>query len=575
MRSKYLPFTILCFALLPFSAKAQWKSTFDQGMQLYNKANEIGKGQESLNETQRKERITLYTQAADKFLEAKKLGASIAPRATVLASQSYYTAGSDQNALGLKKDAYASLKKAIAAWPKLNDVTESQYTKELSTFDNGQNWAYAPFGTKEQWEEAHYSLYSAAARLSAFELKNNEDAATYAAHVLDDSKLAYRAITEASLAMAYIHNSYPCKASEYALKGLQAGANYKPANESLGKRFALDVRSLADYVKISGDCMSKEEKAKRYEQAAIVLNKYHLVADMSDRAYTYGEEAYTGGQSSTELLFAQAEAAYYLKKEPKEGLASDVRPDENKWIKLLEGRQSSLSSSEIDRLGALYDLLGMTEKKKALAGSRGKTATWEQTHFGFSTNPYNIIQLGQVLIAFDYMRPKVSHELRYVHYQNTPNYFQGDLKEIGDKLVEKLYYSGNSISYTMKFMIPSERMKWFYLYNGPQVRYETRDYKPENLPILDKEHTNAPKDTISVTGKSQRLDLTYMFGSQARLKFFLVDYYLGVGIGYKTMEHPEIDETKFEVFDARYRPAKWNKPYIPIRAGIRIGFILK
>jgi hypothetical protein len=575
MRFKYLSFILLSFVLLSIPARAQWKSTFDQGMQLYNKANEIGKTQETLNDAQRKERISLYTSAADKFLEAKKLGASIAPRATVLTAQSLYIAGGDQNALGQKKEALATFKRAIAAWPKLTDVSEASYTKELSTFDNGQNWAYAPFGSKEQWEESHYSIYSAAARLSAFELKNNDEATTYAMHVLDNSRLAYRSIAEASLAMAHLNSSDACKASEYALKGLQAGANYKPANETQKKNFVLDARSLADYIKISGNCMSKEEKAKRYEQAAIVINRYHLIGDMSERAYNYGVEAYDGGQSSTDLLFALTETAYYINREAKESLATDVKPDANKWVNLLAAKQSELSSLDIDRLGSLYELLGMPEKKKALEGDKGRTEKWENTHFAFSTNPYNIIQLGQVLIAFDYMRPKASHELRFVHYQNTPNFFQGDLKEIGDKLVEKLYYSGNSISYTLKFTNQSERLKWFYLYNGPQVRYEQRDYKPEQLPILDKELTNAPKDTITVTGKSQRLDLTYMFGSQARLKRFLVDYYLGVGIGYKTMVHPEIDESRYEVFDARYRPAKWNKAYIPIRAGIRIGFILK
>jgi hypothetical protein len=576
MRFKIL-FTTVLALLVALSAEAQWKATFDQAMKLYNSAAAIGKGQGTLNDEQRKERIKLYTSAADKFIEARNLGPSIAPRATVLAAQSLYIAGADQNALGLKKDAYASLKRAIETWPKLNDVSESSYTRELSTFDNGQNWAYAPLGTREDWEEAFYSNYSYSSKLAAFKVKNEEEAITYAAKVLDDARVAYASMVEAAATLAHIYSTKDkCKVPEIVMKGLEAGVNYKPAGEPKRLSFENNLRALAGHIEVPGECMESDDKAKYYEKAAILLNRLHPLSDQSSNAYQFGKKAYDYGRTSTDLLFALAEASVYENKKAKDALATDDRPDAEKWLKLIEDRESSLSSEEFDRLMNLYDLMGKTDKKNAVQDEKRKKSRWEQTHFAFSTNPYNIVRWGQIPIAFDLMLPHTSHEIRFVYNKATPHQFQNDWKELGDKLfLDPLYYSGVGLSYTLKFMNQSEKKKWFYIYNGPQVRYESRTYLPENLPLLDLADRDDPDpDTVAITGKSQIINLCYLFGSQVRAKPFFLDYYIGVGLGYKTMKNPELPPNN-EVNDLRYRPAKWNKAYLPLRAGIRIGFILK
>src|SRR5688572_27442792 len=91
-------FALIPLILVSFLGKGQWKTTFDQGMKLYKSAEEIGKST-VITDPQRKERIRLYTSASEKFIEAKDLGPSIAPRAIVLAASSLRMVAIDQNAL--------------------------------------------------------------------------------------------------------------------------------------------------------------------------------------------------------------------------------------------------------------------------------------------------------------------------------------------------------------------------------------------------------------------------------------------------------------------------------------------
>jgi hypothetical protein len=584
MRKSFFAFVLL---LSPLLSKAQWKATFDQGMKLYNSAKEIGKNGD-VTETQRQERANLYIAANDKFYEAKKLGASIAPRTTVLAAQCIYNAAQDLNTLGKGRIALSTLESAFLVWPELNEVSEKEFTKELSTFDNGQNWVYPAMGTKEEWEEAYYSNHSFAARLWAFELKNNAEAEKHASMVMDNAKLAYYSIIEAANVMAYIHKQKDdCEWYEYAVKGLEMTTLYKPRSEEEKTLFTSNLISLSQYIPAPDKCLSSELRANLYQRAGIAYNKYYPTADLSGKAYEFGKLAYDGGARSNELFFALAESSHRLSKRTGEKLATDDNPDPQKWLKLIEERAGSFSSQEWNRLIALYDMMGLQEKKKEAERNQYKKSGWEDTHFAFSTNPWNYIQWKQILVAFDLMLPRTSHEIRFVQHSNTPNYFQNDVRELGDPFFLKLHYTGTSLSYTLKVMRQSEKYKWFYAYVGPQVRYEQRTYKPLDLPRYNNDNKTEPKDTFNVYGKSQRADLCMIFGSQARAKRFFVDYYVGFGIGYKTMQEYYTGDPKnltwanqeftdnYEIFDPRYRPAKWNKVYIPTRAGIRVGIILK
>ncbi|RYD83573.1 MAG: hypothetical protein EOP53_00455 [Sphingobacteriales bacterium] len=558
---------IVFFCNAQFIFSQEWKSAFDKGMEDMQRADDIGRGKNEITEAEHSQKLKLYNSATASFISARENNRKMAAASTYFIATTLFKASLEESALGNDADAYVRIKRAIEFWPSLSVVPASKFISEQNVRVNGKRQTYNALGDAEDWQHAYFKSYIRATQL-ANTLKKYDEAIGYAEYILDveDTLNKENFIAWCELSKAYKSKNDYCQSAEYAMKAIEGALVYK-------RETAEDKQILKDYlpemaVNISPPKGCKFDVVKWEERAALALARLHNIEDQSFYVLIYGQDAYNRGRQNTELLVALAEAEFYQSQ-----LENATETEKTNWFGKIQERKSSFNSDELIRVAGLYRVRGNFTKEQELLRKSKRKRYWENTHFAFSTNPVNFYW-GQYVGAFDFMLPRHAHEIRVNYNTKSRHVFW---KNAQDKTPGPLefYYKGYELSYTLKFMEKDiKRVKGRQYYSGPQFRIENRNYFPETVDII-KDNTIATKYEKTMSNlSSNRYEAILMVGLQRRTPWLFLDYFFGVGLGYKTFVTDKIEANE-TVADDRFVAGLWNKTYVPVHAGIRVGLILK
>ncbi len=563
----HLIILLLLIFILPQACFSQvWKDDFDKGMSDMQQADNIAAGKTLVTETEHRQKLNLYKSAADAFTKAHETNKKMASASTYFIATCLYKMSLEQSALGDDAAAFQTIKRAIDIWPELNEVPASKFVNEQRIKVDGKRETYQALGTAEDWQHAYFQSYVRAMQLSNT-LKNYDEAIKYATFILDEADTLQKEIfiAQSELSKAHKGKNDNCRSSEFAMRAIETALRYnteKPADKEILSSYLDEVS-----VNVSPAANCRYNNVKWAEQAALALAKLHYKDDRSFYVLQYGQDAYNRGRHSTELLVALAEAEYYQNN----GKNTTAKAESTSWMAEVDKRKKDFRSDELRRVANLYKLQGNKELEKAAITRAKRLSFWENTHFAVSTNPANFYW-GQYLGAFELMLPRQSHEFRVNYNTNSTHLFW---KHKDDKTPGNVYFmfSGYELSYTLKFMEKDMRgSKSKQFYSGPQFRFENREYKPTEVKIARNNNTHNSY-TKTVDARSDRYEALFMVGLQRRTKWFFSDSFFGIGAGYKSFTNTlGADE---RAMDDRFRQGLWNKMYIPLHAGIRLGIIFK
>lgn len=225
------------------------------------------------------------------------------------------------------------------------------------------------------------------------------------------------------------------------------------------------------------------------------------------------------------------------------------------------------------------------EKEERKANSRG------QFSVAVATNPLMYIW-NDYPVSLDIRIGRVSNEFRVNIAGTRPgkgddfHFGQWNAKGVTDDL--RYHFKGYEFSYALKILSKkgfsttrSKRKQFVGGYFGFQPRYSTYDFEPEEISYMNSTTNLTEPHTISATANRYDFCLVGGFLGDNIGGFFHVDYYFGIGVGYRSLSISS-DKTGFDpanyiyddTTDRRYDPDRWNKIYVPVRLGLRIGINL-
>lgn len=292
------------------------------------------------------------------------------------------------------------------------------------------------------------------------------------------------------------------------------------------------------------------------------------------------------------------------------------KEEAKKAVSIIEEFTSGFSTSEWERLQKVYEFIGNNdkvqeiknkiseikrkeeeeqrlkaqreeeerkrrEKENRRAGARGRFS------LAVGTNPLMYIWKDYP-ISLDIRIGRIDNEFR-VNILNNPKdkYHFGQWNAKGNAKTFPYNYSGMEYSYTLKIIAKNadtktvrKRKQIMAPYFGFQPRYSHYNFTSEPLTFTDGNYQLQTFQDISISATRYDFCLMGGFLGDNIGGFFHIDYYFGVGVGYRkldissTSNDPNFNYASFifdDTGDRRFDSGRWNKIYMPFRFGFRIG----
>jgi hypothetical protein len=175
------------------------------------------------------------------------------------------------------------------------------------------------------------------------------------------------------------------------------------------------------------------------------------------------------------------------------------------------------------------------------------------------------------MLCFDLLTQGLHHELRLALSDHTKKLLWHTSEDPSFSLPE-WQWSGYQISYGLKKEVKRYFIsnKW-HPYRSLQVRYTKRNWVPQSTDIYVKNEDKTIHE--NVPAQSHVFDVCAVFGRQWRKGAWFFDGYYGAGLGYKTL-YTGWDKDKYDLLDTRFQDKRWNRVYVPVRLGFRVGVVL-
>jgi hypothetical protein len=291
-------------------------------------------------------------------------------------------------------------------------------------------------------------------------------------------------------------------------------------------------------------------------------------------------------------------------------------------VNIIEEHTSGFSEYEWERLQKVYEFIGdnakVQEIKNKIAEARRKAEeerrlqaqrdeeerkrreranrkanARENFSVAVSTNPFMYIWKDYP-VALDIRIGRVISEFR-VNFSNTTD--KGDKYRFGQYKLSSnsnsnpypYHYKGMEYSYTLKILAGKmetkrvgRRKQIVGGYVGFQPRYAKYNFSSE--PYTFRDSTTMILETFNnISASATRYEFCILGGflGDNLGGLFHIDYYFGVGVGYRKLDISSTDDTfNYSNYsfddngDRRFDPDRWNKIYVPVRFGFRIGINL-
>src|SRR6185437_490937 len=136
------------------------------------------------------------------------------------------------------------------------------------------------------------------------------------------------------------------------------------------------------------------------------------------------------------------------------------------------------------------------------------------------------------------------------------------------------HYNGYQLSYSFKVLTKGQFNPNASSYIGAEFRYTVRNYTDPLTYYTNGDTTGeSAKHNVNLKPQATVYDATILFGEIIKSKTLFFEMFGGLGIGYKTLkyENPDFDPGIEAVANAPFKAAVWNKIYLPVRIGVKIG----
>jgi hypothetical protein len=272
-----------------------------------------------------------------------------------------------------------------------------------------------------------------------------------------------------------------------------------------------------------------------------------------------------------------------------------------KVCNVAENRSSEFTVPDWEKLKTYYDLMGDTERSASIAAKikemndaaekarieeekrRKKEQFKENFQVSFSTAPVLLAMYGkqkQIPICLDICTGRVMHGFRYDMYKGKQDKWHFNNWQEPVINTEKLpnIMTGFEASYTCKFFIEDNNHKW-QLWEGPELRYASYTFDPISADV-QLTTTTTSLGFKNIDAAVNRYEFCFNMGFAHLHSLFFLEFYYGLGIGYKSISITDADTntnynfTDYAIQDDRYSKKRWPKIYMPLRCGLHLGFAL-
>ncbi len=540
---------------------------YNAGKASADKAKAMLAGMGSFDKTANDKIIALYKESADDYLKSKEMMPGIRHHASYLAAVSLYHEAAQYHAAGNDTKAYEIMKQVLEMWASTKDIRPSVVTKEKSVHYKGFIYIFPAADSLSVYNDNYYmSRYL----LSILSVKQNlpDDALKYAEEVADNYKNAPEIVSQlAYYAANSLHKQgNSCDAGKYAINYLENIARIDTKNYVTG--IDDNNRKLVEmqhYV-LSSDSQGCIKNKKGEECVGIIAALQEPWKPNARSFYDLGESLFTKGGHSFQLIFSEYEFA----------MTHGDSAVAHIWDARLEENRRHYSSADWRILAAFYNnyLTKANLRDDAIRRADRKEKI-EATRVLIGIEP-TVIPLGQYAIGIQVVGKHVSHELRLGYIANgIKPYLKSGSDTDKVPLDIMTHYKGFQVSYGLKALTRGEYNPNAWSYVGLELRYTMRNYS-DLLTFYNKNDKTENIHNANLNPTAAVYDATFMFGEIIKGKNLFFEIFGGVGLGYKTISYSNalFDPSKDLVANAPFKADLWNKIYVPVRFGMKFGFVL-
>lgn len=253
-------------------------------------------------------------------------------------------------------------------------------------------------------------------------------------------------------------------------------------------------------------------------------------------------------------------------------------------LQILERAVYDLNENEMQRLLPLAQQYNRRELEEGIRGRMRKIANLRRRTRISLVPAIELIGLpaGHIPVSLNLRTGRIWQEFRFDYVWGAKSKYRfGRAFAKGDK-GERYEFTGWDVGYAFTYIVGNDfkqgnrkgRSVFFAPMLGFDLRYVNWNLSPIVSNVYD-ENGYLSDANVLINAKTNRYELCYRVGFLTMTKFVTIDYYMGLGIGYRTLSTAQgrsVEDENFE--DPRLNANRWNKIYMPLRLGVKIGFNL-
>lgn len=297
-------------------------------------------------------------------------------------------------------------------------------------------------------------------------------------------------------------------------------------------------------------------------------------SDEKDMAKQYALSASESGASNL------SDGYWYL-----DVVANGEAKHEIAALNIIERSASSISDSDLDRILKLAQKHNMTSLERTLKTRLRRIANL-QSRSKISLYPaVELIGLPckHIPVSLNLRTGRVLQEFRFDYVWGAVSRYRFgrifDRQEKGNKY----RFTGWDAGYTINVILGKDfrqgnkkrgRSAFYAPAIGLDFRYVNWNLDPMTTNVLDA-NGSVTESNVRIDATTNRYELCYRVSLITMTRYATIDYYFGLGVGYRTLKTAQGRDVETEFFqDARLDGDRWNKIYMPIRFGLKIGLNL-
>jgi len=251
-------------------------------------------------------------------------------------------------------------------------------------------------------------------------------------------------------------------------------------------------------------------------------------------------------------------------------------------LNILERALPSLTESEMDRLLPLAQKHNVYGLEEGIKSRMRKIASLRRRSTISLIPSIELIGLpfGHIPVSLNLRTGRVMQEFRFDYVWGAKTKYRfGRAFAKGDK-GERYQFTGWDAGYGLSVILGNDfkqgnrkkgRSAFYCPAIGLDFRYANWNFDPIRTNVLN-DDGGTTESNVLINAKTNRYEICYRTSFVTVTRYVTIDYYLGLGIGYRTLTTEQGRNVEKEHFDdPRLHADRWNKLYMPLRMGLKIG----